>query len=111
MRVIYPSSLGMLEGVTQVTMKMLMAMLNSCLEDSWPSTCTKSAELWLSLLTFALIGVLTVIWLKIVYTRCPHCIRCLPGLCTLRRIHAKHSHSATRSHPCAPPCDHVAGTM
>jgi len=68
MAVIYPMSLGLLEGVTQLTMKALVAMVFAC---GWPfpEICWLSVWLWAFAIVFCSVGVLTVIWLKIVYTR------------------------------------------
>jgi hypothetical protein len=63
MRPVYPASLGVLEGVTQVTMKGQMAMFQSCLDASWPSVCSESVTLWLFVAVFLSVGVMTV--------RCP----------------------------------------
>ena len=68
MSTLYPMSLGLLEGVTQVTMRALVALWASC-GLPLPPVCYESALLWTFAATFALVGILTVIWLKIVYTR------------------------------------------
>jgi hypothetical protein len=41
-RVVYPMSLGLLEGVTQVTIKALTAVYSSCADSGWPSCCFTS---------------------------------------------------------------------
>jgi len=71
MGLVYPASLGMLEGFTQVAMKSLMAMLQSCSAISfpWPEHCNSSASWWAFFAAFNVVGVMTIVWLKIVYTR------------------------------------------
>jgi len=72
MAVVYPASLGLLEGVTQLTMKGIMGMGSLCFKAEprpWPGPCYERPTLWLFVLVFALVGVMTIIWLKIVYTR------------------------------------------
>ena len=69
MAVVYPSSLGLLEGVTQMCMKAIMAMVSTCSDASWPSECFTAPVLYVFVAVFAIVGVMTVVWLKIVYTR------------------------------------------
>ena len=69
MAVVYPMSLGLLEGVTQNTVKALTAIWFSCKEKAWPSCCLASGWTWAFFVVFCSIGMLTVIWLRIVYTR------------------------------------------
>ena len=69
MAVIYPMSLGLLEGITQLTIKGLTSMVFLCLGDGMPPCCYQSGWLWLCVVLFGGVGVLTVLWLKIVYTR------------------------------------------
>ena len=72
MAIVYPASLGLLEGVTQLTMKGIMGMGSLCFQAEprpWPGPCYELPTLWLFVAVFALVGVMTVIWLKIVYTR------------------------------------------
>ena len=69
MAVVYPMSLGLLEGVTQLLVKALTAITAECNGRAWPTCCFASGWTWLFILTFCGVGVLTVVWLKIVYTR------------------------------------------
>lgn len=78
MKVVYPASLGLLEAVTQICIKTIFCMLDGCLFEgmfdpfltgSWTSSCTQSKWLWTYTALFAVFIPLTIIWLKIVYTR------------------------------------------
>jgi len=69
MAVVYPLSLGLMEGVTQLTIKALSAIAGKCSEDGYPTCCFANGWTWAFLFVFASVGVLTVIWLKLVYTR------------------------------------------
>merc|ERR1711871_802753 len=62
-------SLGLMEGVTQNTIKAISAMLAACQESHWPTCCVASGIPWAFIVLFSSIGVLTVLWLRIVYTR------------------------------------------
>ena len=70
-RYCYPSSLGLLEAVTQVTIKCIAAMLGFCLDSTKDDRehCYNRPWLYLAVLLFAVVAYLTVVWLKIVYTR------------------------------------------
>jgi hypothetical protein len=65
MAIVYPMSLGLLEGVTQLTIKALTAVSSYLGQPC----CFASGWTWLFLLLFCGIGPLTVVWLRIVYTR------------------------------------------
>ena len=69
MSVIYPMSLGLLESVTQLLIKALVAILAHCSSVDWPLCCFANAWTWVFTLAFSFVGVWTVIWLKVVYTR------------------------------------------
>ena len=56
---LYPMSLGLLEGVTQVTMRALVALLDSC-GLPLPPVCYESALLWVFVGCFTSVGLLTV---------------------------------------------------
>ena len=69
MSLIYPMSLGLLEGVSHLTMKAVMAMFESCFAAEWPDSCWRSGVLWICALLFVAVSLSTVLWLKIVFTR------------------------------------------
>ena len=69
MVVVYPLSLGLLEGVTQNTVKALTAIAATCNGNGWPECCWVSGTFWSFLIVFGLTGILTVVWLQVVYTR------------------------------------------
>ena len=69
MSVVYPMSLGLLEGVTQLLVKALSSIGSECMDVGVPPCCYTSGLPWMLLLVFCFVGVLTVVWLKIVYTR------------------------------------------
>ena len=64
MAVIYPASLGLMEGVTQLTVKALTAIAGSCNEQGLPPCCFANGWSWIFLALFCGVGALTVIWLK-----------------------------------------------
>jgi len=68
MTVIYPASLGLQEGLMQIVTKGLVAMIDSMGLFSGPDIYI-SFWFWLFVLIATTVGILTVIWLKIVYTR------------------------------------------
>ena len=69
MSLVYPMSLGLLEGVSHLTMKAVMAMFEACFAASWPGECSSSGVLWFFTVLFVTVSLSTVVWLKIVFTR------------------------------------------
>jgi len=69
MAFMYPVSQGLMEGVTQLTVKAITAMGFDCLDKQFPPCCIDSPTLWITVALFSGVGVLTVIWLKLVYAR------------------------------------------
>ena len=66
---IYPASLGLLEGISHLTLKAFMSMNKECFELGWPKQCYGSFVVWLFTVLFIGASLSTVIWLKIVFTR------------------------------------------
>lgn len=66
---IYPASLGLLEGISHLTLKAFMSMSKECFAEGWPKTCYASGVVWLFTVLFIGASLSTVIWLKIVFTR------------------------------------------
>ena len=74
MSLVYPASLGLLEGVSHLTMKAVMAMVEGCVAAGselghFPSECARSGVLWSFAVLFVTVSLSTVFWLKIVFTR------------------------------------------
>ena len=69
MSLVYPMSLGLLEGVSHLTMKAVITMFQNCFADGFPGYCARSGVLWLFAVLFVTVSLSTVMWLKIVFTR------------------------------------------
>ena len=69
MAVVYPMALGLLEGMTQLTVKALSAMAGECLGSGLPPCCFDTPTLWVFGALFCGVGALTLIGLRLVYAR------------------------------------------
>ena len=69
MAVVYPMALGLLEGMTQLTVKALSAMAGQCLGSGLPPCCFDTPTLWVFGALFCGVGALTLIGLRLVYAR------------------------------------------
>ena len=69
MAVVYPMALGLLEGMTQLTVKALSAMAGECLGHGLPPCCFDTPTLWVFGALFCGVGALTLIGLRLVYAR------------------------------------------
>ena len=69
MSFIYPVSLGLLEGVTQILVKALVAWFAHCSTALWPVCCVANPWTWIFMVMFSVVGLWTIVWLKVVYTR------------------------------------------
>jgi hypothetical protein len=66
---VYPGSLGLIEGISHLTLKAVMSMFEQCFGSGFGPECAGSGVLWSFSALFVLVSASTVVWLKIVFTR------------------------------------------